>query len=220
MLTEREYREKREQYGQAFKAAMGAEAVKQLLDNVDLDGEVAQLKEELKTASGQKRTRAIRRLDILEAFRASGNQPSWMVMDVIQVRSVIEPLAIKLAMKHATDQDREALREIHQQTLKAVDSGDFIKLGQYDEAFHAHIIECSQNKMLISINKQISDFLKNFRGKTFRIPNNVQNIVPAHTSILNAFLEGDTEKAGKCMAAHMEQIMVDLESSKDYEMKQ
>ena len=75
MLTEREYREKREQYGQAFKAAMGAEAVKQLLDNVDLDGEVAQLKEELKTASGQKRTRAIRRLDILEAFRASGNQP-------------------------------------------------------------------------------------------------------------------------------------------------
>ena len=142
------------------------------------------------------------------------------VMDVIQVRSVIEPLAIKLAMKHATDQDREALREIHQQTLKAVDSGDFIKLGQYDESFHAHIIECSQNKMLISINKQISDFLKNFRGKTFRIPNNVQNIVPAHTSILNAFLEGDTEKAGKCMAAHMEQIMVDLESSKDYEMKQ
>lgn len=51
LLTEREYREKREQYGQAFKAAMGAEAVKQLLDNVDLDGEVAQLKEELKTAS-------------------------------------------------------------------------------------------------------------------------------------------------------------------------
>lgn len=85
MLTEREYREKREQYGQAFKVAMGAEAVKQLLDNVDLDGEVAQLKEELKTASGQKRTRAIRRLDILEAFRASGNQPSWMVMDVIPV---------------------------------------------------------------------------------------------------------------------------------------
>ena len=74
--------------------------------------------------------------------------------------------------------------------------------------------------MLISINRQISDFLKNFRGKTFRIPNNVQNIVPAHTNILNAFLEGDTEKAGKCMAAHMEQIMVDLESSKDYEMKQ
>lgn len=83
LLTEREYREKREQYGQEFQAAMGAEAIKQLLDNVDLDAEAAELKEELKSAQGQKRTRAIRRLDILEAFRASGNQPSWMVMDVI-----------------------------------------------------------------------------------------------------------------------------------------
>ncbi len=85
LLTEREYREKREQYGQGFQAAMGAEAIKQLLDQVDLDAEVAELKEELKTAQGQKRTRAIRRLDILEAFRSSGNEPSWMVMDVIPV---------------------------------------------------------------------------------------------------------------------------------------
>src|SRR5699024_2499702 len=85
LLTEREYREKREQYGQEFTAAMGAEAVKQLLEGVDLEAEVAELKEELKTASGQKRTRAISRLDILEAFRSSGNKPSWMVMDVIPV---------------------------------------------------------------------------------------------------------------------------------------
>ncbi|BBD17325.1 DNA-directed RNA polymerase subunit beta' [Melissococcus plutonius] len=85
LLTEREYREKREQYGQEFTAAMGAEAIKQLLDNVDVEGEVAELKEELKTAQGQKRTRAIRRLDILEAFRSSGNQLSWMIMDVIPV---------------------------------------------------------------------------------------------------------------------------------------
>ncbi|WP_279381657.1 DNA-directed RNA polymerase subunit beta' [Enterococcus sp. DIV2402] len=85
LLTEREYREKRDQYGQEFTAEMGADAIKKLLDSVDLDGEVAELKEELKTASGQKRTRAIRRLDILEAFRASGNKPSWMVMDVIPV---------------------------------------------------------------------------------------------------------------------------------------
>ncbi|MDR0921896.1 MAG: DNA-directed RNA polymerase subunit beta' [Lactobacillales bacterium] len=85
LLTEREYREKRAQYGQGFHAAMGAEAIKQLLDAVDLEGEVAELKEELKTASGQKRTRAIRRLDILDAFRKSGNKPSWMVMDVVPV---------------------------------------------------------------------------------------------------------------------------------------
>ena len=85
LLTEREYRDKREQYGQGFQAGMGAEAVKRLLDDVDLEKEVLELKEELKTASGQKRTRAIRRLDILEAFRSSGNEPGWMVMDVIPV---------------------------------------------------------------------------------------------------------------------------------------
>ncbi|WP_327795986.1 DNA-directed RNA polymerase subunit beta' [Tetragenococcus koreensis] len=85
LLTEREYREKREQYGQEFNAAMGAEAIRQLLDSVDLDSEADELKETLKSASGQKRTRAIRRLDILEAFRTSGNEPSWMVMDVIPI---------------------------------------------------------------------------------------------------------------------------------------
>lgn len=85
LLTEREYREKRQQYGNDFQAEMGAEAVKQLLNDVKLDQEVEELKEILKTTTGQKRTRAIRRLDILEAFRNSGNHPSWMVMDVIPI---------------------------------------------------------------------------------------------------------------------------------------
>ena len=85
LLTEREYREKRAEYGTRFHAAMGAEAVQELLNNVDLDAEIAELKEELKTAQGQKRTRAIRRLDILDAFKESGNKPAWMVMDVIPV---------------------------------------------------------------------------------------------------------------------------------------
>ncbi|WP_277988195.1 DNA-directed RNA polymerase subunit beta' [Vagococcus fluvialis] len=85
LLTEREYREKRQQYGQGFQAGMGAEAIKRLLENVDAEKEVVELKEELKTAQGQKRTRAIRRLDILEAFRTSGNEPNWMVMDVVPI---------------------------------------------------------------------------------------------------------------------------------------
>ncbi|ERL63657.1 RpoC [Schleiferilactobacillus shenzhenensis LY-73] len=85
LLTEREYREKRDQFGDNFNAKMGAEAVKELLQDVDLPKEVAALKEELKTSSGQKRTRSIRRLDILDAFLESGNKPEWMVMDVIPV---------------------------------------------------------------------------------------------------------------------------------------
>ena len=85
LLSEREYREKRMEFGTRFHAAMGAEAVQELLNNVDLEAEIEELKEELKTAQGQKRTRAIRRLDILDAFRESGNKPGWMVMDVIPV---------------------------------------------------------------------------------------------------------------------------------------
>ncbi|WP_155287483.1 DNA-directed RNA polymerase subunit beta' [Lacticaseibacillus zhaodongensis] len=85
LLTEREYRDKREEYGNTFNAKIGAEAVKELLDDVDLATEVKDLKEELKSAQGQKRTRAIRRLDILDSFLQSGNNPAWMVMDAIPV---------------------------------------------------------------------------------------------------------------------------------------
>ncbi|WP_203627932.1 DNA-directed RNA polymerase subunit beta' [Lacticaseibacillus mingshuiensis] len=85
LLTEREYRDKRDEYGQRFQAKMGAEAVKELLQQVELPKEVAELKEDLKSAQGQKRTRAIRRLDILDAFLESGNDPAWMIMDTIPV---------------------------------------------------------------------------------------------------------------------------------------
>ncbi|GEP19802.1 DNA-directed RNA polymerase subunit beta' [Pediococcus argentinicus] len=85
LLTEREYREKLSEYGNDFKAEIGGEAIRTLLETVDLEKEAAALKEELKDASGQKRTRAVRRLDIVEAFIKSGNQPDWMVMDAIPV---------------------------------------------------------------------------------------------------------------------------------------
>ncbi|HEY8346876.1 MAG TPA: DNA-directed RNA polymerase subunit beta' [Symbiobacteriaceae bacterium] len=85
LLSENEYREYREKYGNAFKAGMGAEAIKQLLQEIDLDKLAAELREELKTATGQRRVRAIRRLDVVEAFRKSGNRPEWMILDVIPV---------------------------------------------------------------------------------------------------------------------------------------
>ncbi|MBN9656039.1 DNA-directed RNA polymerase subunit beta' [Halobacillus sp. GSS1] len=85
LLSEKEYRSYREKFGQGFQAAMGAEAIRKLLYDIDLDGEVETLKEELKTAQGQRRTRAIKRLEVLESFRNSGNDPSWMILDVLPV---------------------------------------------------------------------------------------------------------------------------------------
>ncbi|QHE50683.1 DNA-directed RNA polymerase subunit beta' [Pontibacillus sp. HMF3514] len=85
LLSEKEYRTYREKYGNTFHAAMGAEAIRKLLQGIDLEGEVETLKEELKTAQGQRRTRAIKRLEVLESFRGSGNDPSWMILDVLPV---------------------------------------------------------------------------------------------------------------------------------------
>jgi DNA-directed RNA polymerase subunit beta' len=85
LLSEKEYRAYREKYGNKFQASMGAEAIRKLLSDIDTEKEVEALKEELKTAQGQRRTRAIKRLEVLEAFRNSGNEPSWMILEVLPV---------------------------------------------------------------------------------------------------------------------------------------
>ncbi|TDA68589.1 MAG: DNA-directed RNA polymerase subunit beta' [Clostridia bacterium] len=85
LLTESEYREYREKYGSRFQASMGAEAVKKLLEEIDLDEMAKELRLELKNSSGQRKVRAIRRLEVVEAFRKSGNRPEWMIMEVVPV---------------------------------------------------------------------------------------------------------------------------------------
>ena len=85
ILSEKEYQDARENFGNRFRVGMGAEAIKELLDAIDLETEAAELKTGLKESSGQKRARIIKRLEVVEAFRESGNQPSWMIMDVIPV---------------------------------------------------------------------------------------------------------------------------------------
>ncbi|WP_249872535.1 DNA-directed RNA polymerase subunit beta' [Oceanobacillus saliphilus] len=85
LLSEKEFRTYYDKYGNTFKAQMGAEAIRKLLQDIDLDKEVDALREELKSAQGQRRTRAIKRLEVMEAFRHSGNDTSWMVLDVLPV---------------------------------------------------------------------------------------------------------------------------------------
>ncbi len=85
ILSEKDYRDYREKYEDDFRAGMGAEAVKELLEQIDLEALSAQLREELKTASAQKKLRIVKRLEVVEAFRESGNKASWMVMDVLPV---------------------------------------------------------------------------------------------------------------------------------------
>nr|WP_300679946.1 DNA-directed RNA polymerase subunit beta' [uncultured Acetatifactor sp.] len=85
ILSEKEYQDARETYGNKFRVGMGAEAIKELLQAIDLETEAEELKTGLRESSGQKRARIIKRLEVVEAFRESGNMPDWMIMDVIPV---------------------------------------------------------------------------------------------------------------------------------------
>ena len=85
VLSEKEYREAYDKWGNTFRVGMGAEAIQELLKAIDLEKDSEELRKGLKDASGQKRARIIKRLEVVEAFRASGNKPEWMVMDVIPV---------------------------------------------------------------------------------------------------------------------------------------
>mgnify|MGYP001061413065 CR=1 FL=1 len=85
ILSEQEYAAAYEKWGSAFRVGMGAESIKELLHNIDLDKDSAELKAELKDASGQKKARIVKRLEVVEAFRESGNKPEWMILDVIPV---------------------------------------------------------------------------------------------------------------------------------------
>ncbi len=84
-LTEREYRDLQEKYDDDFEALMGAEAIKKLLEEIDLDALSKELKDELEVATGQKRVRVLKRLEVVESFRQSGNRPEWMILDVVPV---------------------------------------------------------------------------------------------------------------------------------------
>ena len=85
VLSEREYQKAKEDFGDTFRVGMGAESIQELLQRIDLDKESKELKAELKASTGQKRARIIKRLEVIEAFRESGNNPDWMILTVIPV---------------------------------------------------------------------------------------------------------------------------------------
>jgi len=85
ILTEKEYRDAYDEFGPTFRASMGAEAIKELLEAIDLEKEATELTKELFEATGQKKAKIVKRLEVIEAFRSSGNKPEWMVLDVVPV---------------------------------------------------------------------------------------------------------------------------------------
>ena len=163
------------------------------------------------------------------AFVASVTEPNnedlygWFklnemeLLDFLRVRSVLEPLAIRLAIEHRTQDDVDCLTKIHQRTENALTAHDAPALALCDEQFHTYIFSCSHNPLLISINQLMNDSLKNFRGKTFYIPANAHNVIEPHADILRAFVDGDAARGEEMMKKHMHYIIRDLEKSKGKE---
>lgn len=112
LLSEKEYRNYREKYGHSFQAMMGAEAIKRLLAEIDLDKDVETLKEDLKTAQGQRRNRAIKRLEVLEAFRNSGNHPDWMVLVLPVIPPELRPMVQLDGGRFATSDLNDLYRRV------------------------------------------------------------------------------------------------------------
>ncbi len=114
LLSEKEYSDMRERYDDGFKASMGAEAIKELLMEIDLDKLSEELKEELEgTQQGQKRLKLLKRLDVIEAFRQSGNRPEWMVLDVIPVIPPdIRPMVLLDGGRFATSDLNDLYRRV------------------------------------------------------------------------------------------------------------
>ena len=178
VLTEKEYRDMREKYEDDFKAGMGAEAVKELLEQIDLDQLSNQLREELKTASAQKKLRIVKRLECVEAFRESGNKPSWMIMDVLPVippdiRPMIQLDGGRFATSDLNDLYRRVInRNNRLKRLVQLHAPDIIVRNEkrmLQEAVDALIDNGRRGRAVTGANnralKSLSDMLKGKQGR-------------------------------------------------------
>ncbi len=178
VLTEKEYRDMREKYEDDFKAGMGAEAVKELLEQIDLETLSEQLREELKTASSQKKLRLVKRLEVVEAFRESGNKPSWMIMDVLpvippEIRPMIQLDGGRFATSDLNDLYRRVInRNNRLKRLIQLNAPDIIVRNEkrmLQEAVDALIDNGRRGRAVTGANnralKSLSDMLKGKQGR-------------------------------------------------------
>ena len=178
VLTEKEYRDMREKYEDDFKAGMGAEAIKELLEQIDLEELSVQLREELKTASSQKKLRLVKRLEVVEAFRESGNNPAWMIMDVLPVippdiRPMIQLDGGRFATSDLNDLYRRVInRNNRLKRLIQLNAPDIIVRNEkrmLQEAVDALIDNGRRGRAVTGANnralKSLSDMLKGKQGR-------------------------------------------------------
>ena len=178
ILSEKEYRDMREKYEDDFDAGMGAEAVKKLLQQIDLEQLSKQLHAELKDASGQKKARIVKRLEVVDAFRLSGNKPEWMIIDMLPVlppelRPMVQLDGGRFATSDLNDLYRRVInRNNRLKRLMQLNAPDIIVRNEkrmLQEAVDALIDNGRRGRAVTGANnralKSLSDFLKGKQGR-------------------------------------------------------
>ena len=178
ILSEKEYRDYREKYENDFDAGMGAEAVKKLLQQIDLEELSAQLHEELKNANGQKKARIVKRLEVVDAFRISGNKPEWMVIDILpvippEIRPMVQLDGGRFATSDLNDLYRRVInRNNRLKRLIQLNAPDIIVRNEkrmLQEAVDALIDNGRRGRAVTGANnralKSLSDMLKGKQGR-------------------------------------------------------
>ena len=178
ILTEREYLDMREKYEDDFKAGIGAEAIKELLQQIDCTELAAQLREELKNASGQKKAKLVKRLEVVEAFRQSGNRPEWMVIDILpvippEIRPMVQLDGGRFATSDLNDLYRRVInRNNRLKRLQQLNAPDIIVRNEkrmLQEAVDALIDNGRRGRAVTGANsralKSLSDMLKGKQGR-------------------------------------------------------
>lgn len=178
ILSEKEYRDMREKYEDDFSAGMGAEAVKVLLDSINLEELSEQLRTELKDAAGQKKARLVKRLEVVDAFRASGNKPCWMIIDVLPVippelRPMVQLDGGRFATSDLNDLYRRVInRNNRLKRLIQLNAPDIIVRNEkrmLQEAVDALIDNGRRGRAVTGANnralKSLSDMLKGKQGR-------------------------------------------------------
>ena len=178
ILSEREYRDMKEKYEDDFKAGMGAEAVKELLSQIDCEQLSAELRAELKDASGQKKAKIVKRLEVVEAFRQSGNRPEWMILDVLPVippdiRPMVQLDGGRFATSDLNDLYRRVInRNNRLKKLIQLNAPDIIVRNEkrmLQEAVDALIDNGRRGRAVTGVNsrvlKSLSDMLKGKQGR-------------------------------------------------------
>ena len=183
LLSEKEYRDMREKYEDDFQAGMGAEAIKKLLEEIDCEQLSHDLREELKSASGQKKAKIVKRLEVVEAFRQSGNKPSWMIIDILpvippEIRPMVQLDGGRFATSDLNDLYRRVInRNNRLKRLIQLSAPDIIVRNEkrmLQEAVDSLIDNGRRGRAVTGANsralKSLSDMLKGKQGGTQDVP--------------------------------------------------